>query len=73
MPASRVTPTSPPLESQKDADFGDADDYLVAVRQCVLAFMAHGSALLPILLSYLPLFISFASFLIWNQGIVLGA
>ena len=35
--------------------------------------MAHSSVAFPILLSYLPLFVSFVLFLIWNQGIVLGA
>jgi hypothetical protein len=58
------------LESPKRVDC--LDDYLVAARQCVLAFMAHSPVAFPILLSYLPLFVSFVSFLIWNQGIVLG-
>jgi len=60
------------LESPNRVD-RRTDDYLVAARQCVLAFMAHSSVAFPILLSYLPLFVSFVSFLIWNQGIVLGA
>src|SRR5271155_2056326 len=60
------------LESPNRAD-RRTDDYLVAARQCFLAFMAHSSVTFPILLSYLPLFVSFVSFLIWNQGIVLGA
>jgi len=50
----------------------ETDDYIVAIRQCVLASLSNLSVVLPILLSFSPIFLASFVFLMWNQGIVLG-
>jgi alpha-1,2-glucosyltransferase len=48
-------------------------DYIFAIRQCLLVAVSNLSVILPILLSFAPIFVAAVAFLFWNGGIVLGS
>ena len=49
------------------------DDYIFAIRQCVFVALSNLHVILPIFLSFAPIFVVSGIFLFWNGGIVLGS
>jgi hypothetical protein len=67
---SLVSPITRTLDRQ--IDWCILGDYLIAVRQLIRALTTYLYVALPILCSYIPIFVGFIIFLVRNKGIVLG-